>query len=68
MANEKWFFKSKDKHHKRHSDWQPCTIEQKKKLEKMRPNSFEFKEKLKPEKTPSMVVADTKAEEKKGKN
>jgi|TARA_R110000850_G_scaffold23993_1_gene70493 hypothetical protein len=68
MANEKWFFKSTDKHHKVHSDWQPCTVKEKEKLEKMRPNFFEFKEKVKPEKTPSMGAADLEAEEKKGKN
>jgi len=68
MANEKWFFKSKNKHHKVHSDWKPCTVKEKEKLEKMRPFSFEFKEKTKPEKTPSMKVEDAKTEEKKGKN
>jgi len=36
------------------NEWQPCTVKQKEKLEKMRPYMFEFKENKAPEPTPNM--------------
>ena len=64
MSTEKWSYKAKYKESKVHQDWQPCTQEEKERLEKMCPNRFEFKENTPPKATPSMKKAATKEEKK----
>jgi hypothetical protein len=50
----KWLFKAKSPYIKPHKDFKPCTVEEKKRLEKQYPNHFIFKENKPPEMTPSM--------------
>lgn len=54
MAKKKWLYKAKSPYIKIHRDWLPCSIEEKKRLEKQHPQTFMFKENKPPEPTPSM--------------
>lgn len=64
MSNPTWLYKAKRKESKVHKDWQPCTNEEKERLEKMVPYRFEFKKNESPKPTPSMKKAATKEEKK----
>lgn len=60
MAQPKYKYRYKKQYARRgkSNDWQPCTISDKEKLERMCPGKFEFIENTPPKPTPSMEDKD----------
>lgn len=47
-----------------HQDWMECTLEAKKKIEKMFPSTYDFKLKAPPQPTPNMIADGPSEKEK----
>ena len=47
-----------------HKDWLECTLEAKNKIDRMFPDTYDFKLKAPPEPTPNMIPAETDEKEK----
>ena len=59
-----WEYKIKTSFHRAgmEKDWKKCTKEATEKLQRMRPNQFEYREIKAPEPTPSMALAKSEEE------
>lgn len=65
-APEKEFLyclKSQYQRTKFHKEWLECTLEAKEKIERMYPDTYDFKYKAPPKPTPNMVVDETETKE-----
>ena len=54
----KWLYRTKPSKQRAttQNEWKPCTNAQREKLDRMRPNKYEFKENKPPEPTPNMIA------------
>ena len=60
--NKKWSYRKGPKFRKSHTDgdWLGCTEKDKEKLERMRPNCYEFKLNKEPNPTPNAIAEEEK--------